>query len=425
VLPLTGDRRAFLSWGVLLAIGLLVQAIIPETLMVFVGLAFWWIIIGAALTLTGFWEKMRLMTYYGLLVIITGLIFEVSPLPYRFTLLGFGLIVGVGLGLVGWVTDRAVVPIGAYMLFGSALQYVAPPNLYPFLNVFWLMLGGAAFASFGFIKRTAFAHFTGMAFIFGLATVFVLGGNYVLVGLVGFVIIGGALLVSFFYMFQTLGRTPHVEEILTLAAKALFTYGLRKPLDQYRVIAITIQGDIATELIINELLTKIEEKWHPIVLLGPTSPTQITLPRGLKLGWVTSLSGITTDYTVLSPGNPSDVNIFLGAAMKEVSNGHVPVLIGDFLDNMIPVMREDAFYKYYSELASRIKLLNSTAVFIIKSDIHAEVAVNIVKSFADVIIENREREERNKVVREVRVSNKVDNFQTDWQAVPRASPIAS
>lgn len=429
-MPLTGDRRAFLSWGVLVAIGLLVQSIAPGALRIFVGLTFWWIIIGVGLTLTGVWERMRLMTYYGFLVVLTGLIFEVgtasSAVPYRFVLLGFGVIVGVGLAVVGWVTDRAVVPIGVYMLLGSVLQYVAPPSLYSFIDVLWLMLAGAAFASFGFVKKSAFAHFTGMAFIFGLVAVFVLGGNIVLVGLVGFVIVGGALLVSYFYMFLSLGRTPHVEEILTLAARALFTYGLRKPLDQYRVVAITIQGDIATELIINEILTKIEEKWRPIVLLGPTSPTQIVMPRGLKLGWVTSLSGLAgTDYTVLSPANPSDVNIFLSSGMREVSNGHLPVLIGDFLDNMIPLMREDTFYKYYSELASRIKLLNQTAVFIIKSDIHPEVAVNIVKRFADVIIENREREDRNRVIREVRVSNKVDNFQTDWQAVPRLSHAAS
>jgi len=405
------------------ALGLLVQSLLPNVLHMFLGPTFWWIIIGMALTLTGIWERVRLMTYYGSLVILTGSIFAVGMasnlIPHDFALLGFGIFVGVGLGLVGWVTEKAVVPLGVYMLLASVLQYLAPPSVYPFLDVLWLMFGGAAFASFGFVKKSAFAHFTGMAFIFGLVAVFVLGGNIVLVGLVGFVIVGGALLVSFLYMFRTLGRTPHVEEILTLAARALFTYGLRKPLDQYRVIAITIQGDIGTELVINELLTKIEEKWRPIVLLGPTSPTQIAVAPGLKLGWVTSVSGVAkTDYTLLSPGNPSDVNIFLSDALKDVSDGHLPVLIGDFLDNMIPLMREDAFYKYYSELASRIKLLNYTAVFIIKSDIHPEVAVNIVKRFADVIIENREREDRNRVVREVRVTNKVDNFSTEWRKMP-------
>lgn len=72
-------------------------------------------------------------------------------------------------------------------------------------------------------------------------------------------------------------------------------------------------------------------------------------------------------------------------------------------------------------MASRLKLKNHTDVFIIKSDIHPEVAINVVKTFADVIIENREREERGRLVREVRVSNKVDNIHTEWTRTPYIS----
>jgi hypothetical protein len=43
------------------------------------------------------------------------------------------------------------------------------------------------------------------------------------------------------------------------------------------------------------------------------------------------------------------------------------------------------------------------------------VVINVVKRFADVIIENREREEKGKLVREVRVSNQVDDIHTDWE----------
>jgi hypothetical protein len=47
---------------------------------------------------------MRLMTYCGFLVILTGLLFEVgiasSLVPYRFVLLGFGVFVGWGLRCV-------------------------------------------------------------------------------------------------------------------------------------------------------------------------------------------------------------------------------------------------------------------------------------------------------------------------------------
>ena len=77
-----------MSWGVLLAIGLLIQSIAPGALHVFVALAFWWILIGIGLTLTGVSERIRLMTYYGFLIILSGLIFEVGSatglIPYGF-----------------------------------------------------------------------------------------------------------------------------------------------------------------------------------------------------------------------------------------------------------------------------------------------------------------------------------------------------
>jgi hypothetical protein len=223
-------------------------------------------------------------------------------------------------------------------------------------------------------------------------------------------------------MYRTLGRAPRVGEILTLAARALFTYGLKRPLNHYRLVAISVQGNVATEQIADELLSKLEPSWRPIVLLGPTAPTQVRIPSSARVGWVTSLSGFEArGFSVLSPGNPSDINIFLADALKAGPPGTSPIIIGDFLDNLIPLMKEEAFFKYYSELASRIKLQNHTGVFIVKSDIHPEVAVNVVKRFADVIIENREREERNRLVREVRVSNKVDNLHTDWQKVPVAA----
>jgi hypothetical protein len=96
------------------------------------------------------------------------------------------------------------------------------------------------------------------------------------------------------------------------------------------------------------------------------------------------------------------------------------------MDNVIPFMKDDSFFRYYSDLASRIKVLNHTAVFIVKSDIHSEVAINVVKRFADVIIENREREERRqRVVREVRINNKVDNFSAEWEKVPMWERIHS
>jgi len=431
LLPASTDRKVYVTWTLLMVILILLSVLVPQSYKILPGPTLAWVMIGLGTALTGSTLKSRRLGNYGLLATIAGIIaataVDYGLIMLGVALIGFGLFIGVGLMLVGFTTEKGIVPLGAYMLIGTVIQYLSTPSTQFLVNVTWLMLGGAAFASFGYTRRNTFAHFAGIAFIFGVLAVYILGGDYTMVGMVGLFIILASLMVSFTYMYHSLGRPPKVGEILTLAARALFTYGLRKPLDQYRVIAISIQGDIGTELVIDELLSNLEEeRWHPIVMLGPTSPTEITLPSGAKLGWVSALSAMgEQNYTMLPPSNPSEVNIFISDAVKDTPSGRTPIIIGDFLDNMIPFMKEETFFRYYSDLASRVKVLNHTAVFIVKSDIHPEVTINIVKRFADVVIENREREERQKVVREVRVSNKIDNFSTEWEKIPMTSRIHS
>ncbi len=425
-MPATAERKVFVTWMLVMAL-ILLSVFVPGISGVLPGPTLAWVMVALAAGFTGGALGSKHLRIYGFLATLAGIVaasaVDFGLVPLGVALIGFGLCIGVGLMLVGFVTEVAIAPLGAYMLLGTIVQYFAYPSIQFFVNVTWLMLGGAAFASYGYLRKNPFAHFVGMAFIFGLLTAYILiGANYFAVTMVGFFIIIGGVLFSSVYMYHSLGRAPKVGEILTLAARALFTYGLRRPLDEYRVIAISIQGDIGTESVIDELLSNLEKRWYPIVMLGPTSPTEIVLPAGAKLGWVTSLSGVAgQNYSILPPSNPSEVNIFISDALKETPTGQTPIIIGDFMDNMIPFMKEDSFFRYYSDLASRVKVLNHTAVFIIKSDIHSEVTINIVKRFADVIIENREREERRqRVVREVRVSNKIDNFSTEWEKIPHS-----
>lgn len=426
------NKKVYVTWTVFLILIIVLSLFVPQSYNILPGATLAWVIIGVATAFTGSIVKSRRLGNYGFIATIAGVIVAVAVdfglITLAFALIGFGLVIGLGLMLVGFTTRKTIVPLGAYMLIGAIIQYMSAPPVQFLVTLTWLMLGGAALASFGYLSDSPVAHFAGIGFIFGTLAVYILAGeNYLMVGVVGISIVLGSLVASFTYMYHRLGRPPKVGEILTLAARALFTYGLRKPLDEYRVIAIAIQGDIGTELVIDELLSNLEERWRPIVLLGPTSPTEIILPSSAKLGWVSALSGVTEQsYTMLSPNNPSDVNIFIGDAVKETPSDQTPIIIGDFLDNIIPFMKEETFFRYYSDLASRIKVLNQTAVFIVKSDIHPEVTINIVKRFADVIIENREREERRqRVVREVRVSNKIDNFSTEWEKIPMTAGIHS
>jgi len=198
--------------------------------------------------------------------------------------------------------------------------------------------------------------------------------------------------------------------------RAPFLHGLTKSIDKYRVLAVLVHGHIGAENVISDLISRLEPRCAPILMLGPTAPTQLSLPKEAKVGWVTTISGVSElEYPILSPEDPSMVNVFLTKALETVPEDKRPVILGDFLDNMIPHMNESLFYKYYSDLASAARMLNYTVVFVVKTDIHREVGINVVKRFADVIIEYREREEKGKLAREVKVSNRVDNIYTDWE----------
>jgi hypothetical protein len=198
--------------------------------------------------------------------------------------------------------------------------------------------------------------------------------------------------------------------------RAPFLRGLTKPIDQYRVLAVLIHGRVGAENVIRDLMTHLEPPCIPVVLLGPTAPTQLSLPKEAKIGWVTTMHRVSElEYPILSPSNLVTINVFLTKTLETIPEDRRPVIIGDFLDNVIPHMNESLFYKYYSDLASAAKVLNRTFVFVVKTDIHSEVKINVVKRFADVIIEYREVEEKVKLVREVRFSNRVDNIYTDWE----------
>jgi hypothetical protein len=223
------------------------------------------------------------------------------------------------------------------------------------------------------------------------------------------------VIANFVYLYRLLGRTPKIGELFSFAGRALFLKGLKKPIDRYSVLAILIRN-IGAEDITRDLMSRLEPRCAPILLLGPTAPTQLSPAAGTTIGWVTTVSGgASAGYTVLPPEDPTAISMFLARTLGALPRDTRPVILGDFLDNMIPHMDEGLFYSYYADLASAARVSDHTVVLIVNADIHSEVEVSVVKRFADVIIENREREERGRLVREVRVSNRVDDIHTDWE----------
>jgi hypothetical protein len=307
--------------------------------------------------------------------------------------------------LIGiYVTLGGIITLLSVYLTGSTLSAL----------IVWMVLAGLIFISVAMETRNPIVHLMGACWILVSVTSYIFIPDLMLPLLLITFIAGTSA--NFLYLYRLLGRTPKIGEIFSFATRALSLHGLKKPIDQYRVLALLIRGNIGAENVIHDIISRLGPKCAPILLLGPTAPMQLSFSEKVKISWVTAVSVVSEpDYTILPPEDPSKVSVFLTKTLETLSGEVKPIIIGDFLDNMIPHMSESTFYKFYSDLASTARMLNYTVVSIVKADIHREVTINVVKRFADVIIENREREDKGRLVREVRVSNQVDNIHTSWE----------
>jgi len=377
--------------------------------------AVWTVAISAGFINHGIWERDRSLVLGSFLSITATLI----SLPFAPTFFPVGWIVlGCTVAISGFYraprTENFL--IGVYIALGGCIRLLSIylSTSYSSALMVWMVLIGLLIMTVAMEGKNPVMRFMGASCILASVVSYTFFPELMFLSVALVFAVG--MPINTVYLYRILGRTPNIGEIFSFATHALFLHGLKKPIDQYSVIAILIKGNIGAEKVIHELLSSLETRCTPILLLGPTAPTQLSLPKNANIGWVTTISGISElEYPILSPEDPSMVNVFLNKTLKMLPENSRSVIVGDFLDNMIPHMDESLFYKYYSDLASAARILNHTIVFILKADIHSEVDVNVVKRFADVIIENREREEKGRLVREVRVSNQVDNKYTDWE----------
>jgi hypothetical protein len=409
------DMRISIGFAIGFFVAFLVTIFAPEGMTWNQIEAIWTVAISAGFINHGIWERDRGLVLGSFLSIAATLI----SLPFAPTFFPVGWIVlGCTVAISGFYraprTENLL--IGVYIALGGFIRLLSVhlSTSYSSAMMVWMVLIGLIIMTVAMEGKNPVMRFVGASCILVSVVSYTFFPELMFLSVALVFAVG--MPVNTVYMYRLLGRKPKIGEIFSFATRALFLHGLKKPIDQYSVIAILIKGNIGAEKVVHDLISRLEAKCTPILLLGPTAPTQLSLPKDAKIGWVTTISGVSElEYPILSPEDPSMVNVFLNKTLKTLPEDSKPVVLGDFLDNMIPHMEESLFYKYYSDLASAARILNYTVVFIVKADIHSEVDVNVVKRFADVIIENREREEKRRLVREVRVSNRVDNINTDWE----------
>jgi hypothetical protein len=408
------EARVWIGFAVSFSLAFLATILAQDRLTADQVWAVWTVALSIGFINHGFWHRDRLVLLSSAVSIILALLALVF-IPALFP--AGWLILGCGSAFSGISNhSRTEILIGVFVVLGGTIHLLAIVLATADLTVLlvWLVLAGLIFITVGTETTNPVPHFMGVAWILVSVGSYAFFPEFLFWALV--LVFAGGMIANLFYLYRLLGRVPKVGEILSFATRALFLKGLKKPIHQYRVVAILLKGNIGAKNITHDVLSHLEPACVPVLLLGPTAPTQLSLPPEAKVAWVTEVSGSSEPgYPVLSPEDPTAVSVFLTKTLDALPKDVVPVILGDFLDNMLPHMDERLFYRYYSDQASGARVSNRTLIPIVNVDIHREVNVNVVKRFADVIIENREREERGRLIREVRISNRVDSIHTDWE----------
>ncbi len=195
------------------------------------------------------------------------------------------------------------------------------------------------------------------------------------------------------------------------------------PIDKYRLVIVCVRGNVSVRqtmrIILRDALDPSGQL--PVLVLGPTAPEEMSNGRPHRVGWVTfvdgnSLAHPSRDVEIISPDNLLEVNLFIEKAVQGEGN---QVILGDFLDNIIKSTGSpESFYSFFCQLASRVKLKKRTAILVIKEDIHDRPMVEIVKRFADVVLEFRDQDNEGALTVEMRTLNFADNIYTGWRPFP-------
>ncbi len=196
---------------------------------------------------------------------------------------------------------------------------------------------------------------------------------------------------------------------------------IRGTLDKYHLVIACVKGNVSVRETMRTLITDALSLCEslPILVLGPTAPEDIQGEDGGKVGWVTFVDGTSHSsptVEVISPDNLLEVNLFIEKASQ---GDETPLIFGDFLDNIIKSAGSpESFYSFFCQLVSRLRLKKRSAILIIKEDIHDRAMVEMVKRFADVVLEVRDQDNEGILTVEMRTLNFADNIYTTWVPFP-------
>ena len=193
------------------------------------------------------------------------------------------------------------------------------------------------------------------------------------------------------------------------------------PLLDYSVI-IAIVKDAGATNILKDAITVSKKAHVPQVLLalGPTAPLSLQPPLGTKILWATFVDGQNLlngpRLTIVPPTQLTDLSLNL-EKLSKTKTGHIPLIIGDFLDNVLSVSSDPAgLYSFLCKLFTRIRTNGQTAFLIATEDMHDQKKTAILKRFADVVIEYRATQDFTDHRMEARILDHNQNHYSIWNS---------
>lgn len=196
---------------------------------------------------------------------------------------------------------------------------------------------------------------------------------------------------------------------------------LRRPLLDYRIVIAIIKGDVGAINILKDALeiSKNLSVNNILLALGPTTPQSIQPPSGSRILWATFTDHNSFLYghrlTIVPPNQLTDISLGL-EKLSQTRTGRIPLLIGDFLDNVLSVSVDSAgLYSFLCRMFTRIRTNFQTALFIATEEMHDPKKTAALKRFADVVIEYRSIQDTPNRI-EARVLDHLQNHYEIWDS---------
>jgi hypothetical protein len=197
---------------------------------------------------------------------------------------------------------------------------------------------------------------------------------------------------------------------------------LRRPLLDYRIVIAILKGDVGAINILKDALkmSKNLSINNMLLVLGPTTPLSLRPPNASRILWATYTDRTNLQYpqrlTIVPPNQLTDISLGL-EKLSQTRTGRIPLLVGDFLDNVLSVSADPAgLYSFLCKLFTRIRTNRQTAFFLATEEMHDPKKTAALKRFADVVIEYRSIQDPPNQRIEARVLDHLQNHYDTWNS---------